>query len=81
MAIFKFKLGNKLRDKVSGHEGIAIGVIEYLNGCIQYGIKGKLDKDKKVPDAVWIDQQQLELIKGGIEVEKSHTGGENMEHP
>ena len=32
-------LGNKVRDKVTGMEGIAVSRVEYLNGCVQYAVQ------------------------------------------
>ncbi len=68
-------LGNEVKDKVSGLIGIACSRIEYLNGCIQYGIQPKLKKG--TTDIVtWnIDEEQLELTKKKVEVKKKPTGG------
>lgn len=61
------ELGDKIRDRVSGLEGIATGVNQYLNGCVQWLISGPA----KVPDATgarehitarWFDVQQCELL-------------------
>lgn len=59
----KIKLGQKVKDIVSGFEGIATARATALNGCIQYAIKPMyLNKDGKVPNAETIDQQQLEIV-------------------
>lgn len=69
-------LGTKLRDKVTDLEGIAIGRIEYLNGCVQYSIKPKIGKDGKVNDGEWVDSQQIEIVKeNAIDIKPSNTGG------
>lgn len=69
-------LGTKLRDKVTDLEGIAIGRIEYLNGCVQYSIKPKIGKDGKVNDGEWVDSQQIEIVKeNAISIKPSNTGG------
>lgn len=81
MAKFEFELGVRLRDKVSEVEGICIGRIEYLNGCVQYAIKPKVTKDGKVHEAEWIDSQQIEQIGDGIKVASKVTGGMNMGAP
>jgi len=73
----KFKLGNRLKCVVTGFTGIAIARLEYLNGCTQYGIKPKVKAEEpgKMPDAMYIDQQQLELVDDGISVEKTKDPG------
>lgn len=70
------ELGSKVRDIVTGFEGIASSRIEYLNGCIQYGVKPKVSKGAtKIEDTEYIDEGQLEVIGNGVNVSKSYTGG------
>lgn len=68
----KFTLGSKVKCIVTGFTGIAVARLEYLNGCIQYGVKPKVKKEKpsEMPDAIYIDQQQLKIDGKGIEVDK-----------
>jgi hypothetical protein len=81
MANFKFSLGNKLEDIVTGVIGICVGRIEYLNGCLQYCIKQPVGKDGKVIEGNWIDENQLKLLKGGIKVEQKDGGGPSPDAP
>jgi hypothetical protein len=81
MNTFEFELGDKLKDIVSGLEGICIGRIEYLNGCTQYAIKPKKTKDERVLDAEWVDSQQVIKLKGGIKIKPSFTGGSSKLAP
>lgn len=53
-----FKLGQRLRDRVTGIEGIATSKVEYLNGCVQYCIQPEA-KDNKNVDHEYFDIQQL----------------------
>ena len=54
------ELGQKVKDRITGFKGIAVAKIEYLNGCIRYQIQPKKDKEGKIPESEWIDEQQLE---------------------
>jgi len=63
-------LGTKLRDKITDFEGVAIARVEYLNGCVQYHLKPKIDKDGKLQEARPFDSQQLEIIKETEKKEK-----------
>lgn len=74
------KLGCKVQDKVTGHIGIVTGRCEYLNGCIQYSVTGKMGKDGKVPSP-WIDENQLVVLGPGISVQKKTTGGPQSNAP
>ncbi|WP_338876939.1 hypothetical protein WBJ53_14885 [Spirosoma sp. SC4-14] len=68
------KLGQKVRCKVTGFEGIAIVKCEYLNGCVQYCVKPAA-RDGKMIDGEYIDVQQLEVVGDGISVIAQQTGG------
>jgi len=69
------KLGLKVKDKITELTGIAVERREFLNGCIQYAVQGKALKDGKLPDAWYIDEQQLEIVGSGKQIKKSKTGG------
>lgn len=76
-----FELGDKVKDRVTGISGIAIYRCEFLNGCVQYGIKQQAGKDGKEIEAVACDSQQLELVDKGLNKiakkapKKTYTGG------
>lgn len=61
--IFKFELGDEVKDLVTGYKGIIDMRNQCLNKCIQYNIQSRIDKDGKIPDSYMIDEQNLELIK------------------
>jgi len=58
---YRFKLGQKARDIVTGIEGIIVGRSEWITGCTTYGIVPKAE-DGKRKDAEWFDEMRLELI-------------------
>ena len=59
----KFKNGDKVKDTISGLEGIIVCVAIYNNGCIRYNVQPKLNAEGFFVEAEVIDEQQLELIK------------------
>jgi len=59
---WKFRQGIRVKDQVSGFEGTITARVEYLNGCRQYCVEPKLDKEGKVQDHKYIDEGQLESI-------------------
>ena len=68
----KIPLGYRVRDRITGFEGIAIAKVVFLNGCVQYHIKPtKLDKETKMLEACSIDCQQLEVLGIGISSKKA----------
>lgn len=56
-------LGFKVRDIVTGFEGIAESVSFDLYGCVQYVIRPPIDKKKsEQPPGHWFDAKRLEKI-------------------
>lgn len=79
----EFELGSTLEDMVTGRRGICIGRLEYLNGCVQYGIKSKVGKDGK-STSEWVDSQQIKFIDKGISKtiqRMASTGGYSADAP
>jgi len=76
------RLGDKVRDKITEFEGTATAKAEYLNGCIQYLIQPKYNKDKhELPEPEWIDEQQIEIINPKPKKQNKPTGGGVRLHP
>ena len=55
-------LGKKVRDRVTGMEGIATSVCFDLYGCVQTIINPGTDKDGKVRDQLWFDINRLLVL-------------------
>lgn len=68
------KLGQQVRDVVTGYEGIAVAKVEYINGCVQFAVQPKAT-DGKLPESNYIDHQRLETIGAGPAMPSSDTGG------
>lgn len=60
---FKFNLGDKLRDKITGFEGIAVGRHQWINNCNTYSIKPQMLKDGAPQDSHSFDEPQLDLVE------------------
>lgn len=62
----KFDLGDKVKDKVTGFEGIVVGKTVYTTRCIHYAIQPiKLDEKNKPEDWQFFDTVRLELLNAG----------------
>ena len=61
----KIKLGDKVKCIITGLEGIAVAKIEYLSGCIQFGVKARV-KEAAIKEAEYIDESQLKRMGPGV---------------
>jgi hypothetical protein len=60
----KLKLGDHVRDVISGFEGILICKTEWLYQCVRYGVSPtRLKDDGSLLDNQYFDEGQLELVE------------------
>lgn len=72
------ELGDKVRDRVTGHTGIATQRVECLNGCIQFAVRPRIKKDGTWPESYCIDLENLEILKKQeVRVIQRPGGGES----
>ncbi|MBN9007279.1 MAG: hypothetical protein J0H40_17915 [Rhizobiales bacterium] len=75
-----YKLGDKLKDTITGFTGIATSKHEYLNGCVRWSIQpDKCDKDGKPPEPQTFDMEQLVLVKAAKPRTVQPSGGPRNE--
>jgi hypothetical protein len=61
---FKFDLGEVLKDKVTGFEGVVLGRSDYFTGCNHYGLcSRKLDSNGKTIDWEWFDETRMVPVR------------------
>jgi hypothetical protein len=77
----KVQVGDKVKCKVTGLQGIVTGITTYLYACERAMIQPSVDKDGKVPDIFCCDVPQLEVLEKGVVLPTfetmSRTGGDN----
>ena len=57
------QLGDKVRDTISGFEGIATARHQYMYGCVRISVTPKTDKAGKHQDTQSFDEPQLEVVE------------------
>lgn len=70
-------LGDRVKDKITGFEGIAISKVIHINGCIRYEVKPQGLKDGKTIESEWIDETQI-TVKSKVKerkVKEDEPGG------
>ena len=69
--MFKYEIGEILRDKITGFNGVVMVRSEYYTGCTQYGLLPRnLDDKGKISDWEWIDEIRLETLGEKINVSR-----------
>lgn len=76
-------LGYKLQDKITGFTGVATGYVTYITGCSQFLLAPPMDKDGKLPDSMWFDEQRMLLCPDQTQIvlDNSATPGPDREAP
>ena len=69
------KLTDTVRSKVTGFVGVAVSRVEHINGCVQFVVSPKVDKNNKPQESKMIDEGSLEVVKSGKKPAKKKTGG------
>jgi len=57
------ELGDKVRDSVSGFNGIAVSKHSYLQGCDRISVQPKIIKEGKLPESQTFDEPQLIVLQ------------------
>lgn len=76
----QIKLGDKVKDLITGFTGIVELRIECLNGCIRYGLVEAEKKNKRNEmRTLEVDSQQVKKVDNGLnkvkKIKKTNTGG------
>lgn len=79
------KLGDKVKCKITGQEGIVTGLVQFITGCDQAIVQPPLDKAKAKPATFWLDIHAAEVVKAGAvkinNPEARTTGGPSPYQP
>lgn len=62
----KVELGDRVRDKVAGVEGIAVSYTRWLHGFLRWAVQPRTGEDEKKVDAEWVDDPNFEVIEKNV---------------
>lgn len=54
--------GQKVRDLITGFEGIVTGHADYITGCHQYLVQPTVASDGSAREGKWYDEDRLRII-------------------
>lgn len=72
----QFNLGDRVRDRVTGVEGVVVAITNYLTGCTHVSIQQPQRDDGAVPDWHSVDVSLCDLVKhAAVEGNDDDTSG------
>lgn len=75
-------LGKKGKDRITGFTGTITGHVNYISGCSQVLLTPPIGKDGKPGEALWFDEQRIELLNvKPIVLNNTHTPGPDAPAP
>lgn len=70
------QLGDLVRDRITGFEGVAVCEARWLNGCVRFTVQPRtLTKEGTVKTSEGFDVEQLEKIEHQVVEVMTPTGG------
>lgn len=72
---FKFNLGDRVRDQITGFEGIVTSRSQWINNCNTYGVQPTTLKDGAPMERAHFDEPQLDLVEEKVVPSSRETGG------
>lgn len=65
--MFKYTIGEEVKDITSGLTGIIDGASIWTSGVIKYSVQPKVEEGKNVkPVSYWVDEDLIEKISDGV---------------
>lgn len=61
----KPELGDEVKCKVTGFQGIVVGTLKCLTGCDRINVQAPINKDGKYGESYSIDEAAVDIIKKG----------------
>jgi hypothetical protein len=78
---FKFQIGDRVRDEITGFEGIVTLRSQWLNNCNTYGVQPIALKDGVPQERAHFDEPQLVIVEAKVISRHQTTGGPERKQP
>ena len=77
----EIKLGDIVRDSISGFQGKVTGIAHYIYGCNTALVEPHELKDGEPVKGIWFDIPRLELLEDKKTKKSKHSGGPQNNPP
>jgi hypothetical protein len=76
------KLGQRVRDSISGFEGVVTGRAEYISGCHQALVAPTVTAEGAFRNSEWFDEQRLQVLNApAVVLDNGKTPGADRQAP
>ena len=72
------KLGDTVKDRISGFTGTVVALTEWLNGCRRITIQPSQLHEGKPVETSTFDAEQVAKVESGPELSPTRTGGPSI---
>lgn len=72
---FTIENGTTVKSNISGFKGMVTSRADHLNGCNRYFVSPPVDKEGKLPDGYWFDEDELVTVKKATLKPKNNDRG------
>ncbi len=79
--MFKYELGIKVKDVISGFSGVITGRAQHITGCNTYGVNPQKVVEGKIQEVQWFDEQRIIAVPGKKLVIKNELNGPDGKNP
>jgi len=73
------KLGDEVKDQISGFTGTVVAITEWLNGCRRITIQPRMLHEGKPVENSTFDAEQIMKLKGGPPLPQERHGGPSIQ--
>ena len=77
----KIELGDKVKNIITGFEGVVTGDCQYLHGCRQFLVVPKISKNGEHRGSHWFDAPNLKVLKKAVVKTTDPTWGPAINPP
>lgn len=78
----RVNIGDRVRNRVTGFEGVVTGRTEYITGCARLIVQPQGMKDGKSYDSEYVDEPMADLLQAGaLSPVPTQNGGPSLYEP
>lgn len=74
-------IGDKVRDRITGFEGVITGYVHYISGCDQVLVAPRVKEDGSAISSQWFDDDRVDIVEAQVAKVRDGKRGSDLEAP